>query len=123
VAMDTITKTKPIIGKAIIILLCIIFIVCITRHYFVEGEHSDENITRSSEIFTLHQGEQWFPSHSFNKGDKFVVIIEGAAVKHYDTDNSDVMKPGTYSLVMATDGAPAFEGLAKLSKITVLYSN
>lgn len=41
-AVDSITKTKPIIGTALVIFLFVIFFVNISRHYFIPGNKKEE---------------------------------------------------------------------------------
>lgn len=79
----------------------------------------------NSESFTFHQkGEQWFPDHVFQKGEKITYIVEYAPVYNIRTNGSKVLvQPGTHSGLMPTTGIPNFEGIDKLSKVTVLYNN
>ncbi len=77
----------------------------------------------SSESFTLHSGEQWFPDHLFQPGEKIIYVIEYAAMNSIRTDGSRILvPPGRYEGTMTTVGTPAFEGVSKLSKITVFYN-
>lgn len=80
-------------------------------------------ICQASETFTLHAGEQWFPTHRFRNGDSMIVTIKYAAVQHIQADGStEIIGIGSKPLTMCTDGSPAFKGIANLAEITISYS-
>lgn len=77
-----------------------------------------------SETATLQKGDQWFTDNRFKVGDRYKLVIEGAAVKYYASDGSKIIQPGVYpnQLVNSPKGALAFEGINKRTKVTVTYS-
>lgn len=76
----------------------------------------------TKESMTLNKGNQWFPDHFFRKGEKITILIEGL-VDNIAADGSRVrMTAGRYERSILNDGAPTFEALSQLAKVTVFYN-
>ena len=97
-----------------------------TRDEIVSNSSANNSTVASpginSETFTLHKGEQWFPTHQFHRGDKLTLTVRFNPVTHIQGNGStETIGVGSREMTMCSDGSPAFEGQNGLSEVTVRF--
>jgi hypothetical protein len=112
------------------IVVGIIFIAISSNIHLSSNIHSSPpkaeeiNTFNNYEAFTLHKGEYWFTDRSFKVGEKYRVRVEYASLKLIrGNGSSEIISPGEYEWTTISAGQTTFQGINKLSKVTVMYKS